>query len=241
MSRPRARIVQLAQRGAPLLAAIVLAAMAVEVLSRPRPGDASGYHAAVRAAGTTLPWQIGPWEAERVDPPPDALALLEPNLLISRRYTHSLTGETVHLLLEQSRDARDLAGHYPTRCYPHQGWVKEQARQRTWQVGSWTIPGTQYRFSFTRPEGVQRMVVVFFVILPDGRVLPGASEVYEAASDYAQHFYGAGQWQMLFPIGMDQARRDAVLERFVAEARPVLDVMRSGLENATPDSEGRDG
>src|SRR5579884_1718328 len=90
------------------------------------PGpDAGRYHQLVQDAGATVPREIGDWKADGDSPlPPAAIALLHPNLVISRHYENSKTGHSVEFLLIQCSDVRDLLGHYPPRCYPANGYTQ---------------------------------------------------------------------------------------------------------------------
>jgi hypothetical protein len=118
-----------------VLAACLLAATWVyqRVVSGRAP-DPEPYHASVRQAAASVPLRTGTWFATEEPVPPSAMALIKPNVILSRRYVDAISGQQAILLLVQCRDARDLLGHWPPVCYAGQGWVQELAAERQWQV-----------------------------------------------------------------------------------------------------------
>lgn len=219
-------------RYAPLLAVLLLAMMGLGNLSRPDAADAEPYHARVREAAEAIPHQIGDWIGRDVEPPREAVELLRPNVLVSRIYEHAVTGRSVTLLLVHCKDARDMAGHYPPNCYPAHGWVVQDSRPRDWQVGGVTIRGTEYRLSYRRATGTDRMIVDNFMIMPDGSFLREMEGVYNAAADYRAHFFGAGQMQLVMDATIPASERDAIFNELVGANMAVIDALRSGVETA---------
>ncbi len=223
------------QSGGRALPPAVLAVAAVGLigalgLQRPRAADATPYHAVTAAAMAESPRNIGDWIG-RDDPlPPAAVMLLRPNATVSRMYTNLATGETVHFVIVQTRDARDMIGHYPPNCYPNAGWIAAGQEPHVWRAGDLEIPGTLYAFRFDTPQGAARRVVANFLLLPDGRFPQSMGEVVEMSSDHTKRFFGAAQVQLLIDQSVEPARRDAIVEELLTAHRPIIDAIRSGHE-----------
>lgn len=215
---------------APFVALLLLAGMGMELLQRPTARDAQPYHDAVLAAAWQIPLQFDGWQGRDVPQPEEAVSLLNPNALISRRYVHEETNRAVNLILVQTRDARWMTGHYPPRCYPAHGWTPESQQPRTWQVGDRQIPGMEYVYSFHTPRGTRRMWVANLLILPDGQLVRDMGTVYSAAADYTRYFYGAAQLQMVIDQRMDREERDEIYKTFIAENMALIDLIRTGIE-----------
>ena len=215
---------------APFLAVLLMLMMGAASFVRPGRGDAAPYHRAVADAASTIPQRIGDWVGTDVEAPREAIKLLNPNVLRSKRYINEKTGESATLLFVHCKDAGDMAGHYPARCYPTQGWIEVDRQPKDWHISGLTIEGSEYTFSLLRPEGTIRMVVDNFIIMPDGRTLRDIDGVYDAAADYKTHFYGAGQMQLLTEASMSDRRRNEVFHEIVGANMAVIDAVRSGFE-----------
>ena len=114
-----------------VLMGLLFAAMAWESTTRPTPEDTEPFHARVRAAVEGLPTKIGDWEGRDIPTSKEVVRLLNPNVVYQKRFTHGRTGEVVHVLLVHCRDARDIYGHYPPRCYPAQGHEQVSSKSTT--------------------------------------------------------------------------------------------------------------
>lgn len=108
---------------ATLLGLALLAGFTAYKRTYPTPDDAKPHLAAVRAAIDAVPERFDQWRSQPVEVPADALDLLKPNKILSRRYIRPETGHELTLLIVHCRSARDLAGHYPPVCYPSAGWL----------------------------------------------------------------------------------------------------------------------
>src|SRR6266568_3584954 len=152
------------------LTVALLLGLSAETLSRPRPGDAEPFHARVKVFESNLVNPEG-WTSIERELPLGALTLLKPNTKICRDYrTPSCVFQ---FLLVQCRDARDMGGHYPPKCYPSSGWVvvgDENGKSMTWSIGGKTIPGMEYEFSHLDEEGQTRTRNVDnLLIIPRGK------------------------------------------------------------------------
>jgi hypothetical protein len=205
---------------------VLLAGLATETLSRPRPKDADGYHAAVKRQAEAIPLSMGTWRGVDLKPAPAAVALLRPNVILHRRYTDNRPTDTrppVDFLFVQCRDARDMQGHYPPVCYPAHGYTKLSDEPAEWRVGDRTIVGMEYAYSRTEDGVPTSCVVSNLLILPTGKYAQGMTEVREAAADYLRQFYGAAQVQVVMDARVAREERDTIVREFLAGILPVLD------------------
>jgi len=208
----------------------LLLGLAWQKRSYPTAGDADAYHQKVRAAIEAIPLEIGSWVGTDVPVPPAALAMLRPNALVSRRYVNRRAGQHVDLLVEQCRDARDMAGHYPPVCYPSNGWTPQRETPMQWTTADGhTIYGTEYEFSQALPDRASLIVVDNVFVLPDGSITRDMKGVRALASDYRKHFYGAGQIQIVFSTHMPADERRRIAELMLGAVRPVVQTISSGV------------
>ena len=212
----------------PLGASVLLiGAIAAHSASLPGPADAEPYYQRVRQAVGNLPDKIGPWRAKEAKVPRAAFELLRPNAIRMRRHTRADGGPAVSMLVVHCKDARDLLGHYPPKCYPATGWHLEKAKATQWSIGDTTIPGMAY--TFTRPDkaGDHGTVVYNFLVTPDGQLVPQISDLWDPAADPRRRFYGAAQVQLLIDSNVAGQRRDGIVTRFLRANRALIQALRS--------------
>ncbi len=219
------------KRVLPIVATIaLLVGLHVQKLSFPTEADAAPYHESVKAAVALIPDTIDGWVSQDAPMPPQALALLKPNAMFSRKYVNSQTGKQVDLLVVQCRTARDMAGHYPPRCYPANGWKLRSFTRKQWTVLGQTIPAMQYEFYQAFATRSSKMIVINALILPDGIIVRDMEAVGRLASDYQKHVFGAGQLQVVFGPEIPENQRDDVVRKFLAAAMPAIKTIQSGVE-----------
>jgi hypothetical protein len=195
--------------------------------TRPGAADAEPHHRRVRQAVDEMPDRIGPWIG-RDQPMPDAsIDLLNPNAMRARTFTHAATGRQVAILVVHCRNIRDIAGHYPPRCYPATGWVQQDARPVRWQARSGTMPAMRYRFQRRQDERQAEMVVDSALFLPEGAVRRRLEALWEQAGDYQTRFYGAAQLQILTPADMKPETRRRTIRRLLTHHEHVLEALQS--------------
>lgn len=230
---------------APGLSAIMLAGVIVETMLRPQPGDAEPYHKLIRDKRDLMPMRIGQWEGTDEKVPEAAVALLKPNIILSRSYVNRSTNRTVGFLLVQCKDARDINGHYPPVCYPAHGQPmnRKLTAPRDWQVGGKTIRGMRYVFNTDDyPDGY---VVDNFLILPPamrvddkgaehlmpGEIVRDMSGIEQMVGDYLRRFYGGSQVQVVYSDKqMLPSERDEVFQLIIGAAMPLIETIRCGVE-----------
>lgn len=212
----------------PALVLVMLGAQAAETWQRPRASEAVPYHEMVYEKQSELPQQIGPWSGTDGEVIEAAVQLLRPNFIYNRQFVNEATGARVTVLLVHCKDARDLDGHYPPRCYPNQGYKMTQATPRQWRVGDQQIEAMEYHFA-TRIFGRGDLIVHNFIILPDGTIARDMEGVGRVAGDFTRRFYGAGQIQVVFGDGNLRAdERAAITERMIEAHMPVIEAIRTG-------------
>lgn len=220
---------------APALSLVLLAGLLTDhALFHEDPGEAAGYHAAVRAAAESIPWRIGAFVGTDVPVPPAAVSLLRPNVLLCRSYRNVDTDRSATLLLVQVRDARDLIGHYPPACYPAHGWEPASARPRDWTVKGTVVPGMRYRFVRERLDGDDRIVVDNFLILPDGEIVRGMDDVDRVARDSRKKYYGAAQIQLLYTDDFPPDELDRIFRTLVGANLDVVRLIEKGVQDERP-------
>jgi hypothetical protein len=196
------------------------------------PQTANPYHARVRlvAAASTIK-ELGTWIGTDCPLPPAAVALLKPNVAVSRQYQDSITGRRVTFLLVQCSDARDLLGHYPPVCYVRQGWTLRDARPQDWLVDALQVRGMHYEFTSGRIERPELVTVLNFMVLPQGTVCRDMEGVTLSAQHPGKKFFGAAQVQLVCDGAIAGAESEELVKLFVGAYRPLLDAVMSGIQD----------
>ena len=187
--------------------------------------DSRAYHAGVRAAAEQMPFAIGSWLGVEEPIPQGAIKLLQPNVMLSRRYREMETGRQATLLLIHCQDARDMLGHFPPACYVRQGWVMESSTPRDWEVDGRSIRATRYLFRGGGDDLPRDIVIDNFMLLPTGQTARDMTEVDQAARDPVLKHFGAGQVQIISDGSMPEADRQEVFQTLIGESQAVLDMI----------------
>lgn len=225
-SRPHNLLLRL---GPPALSLTLLSGLLVDKVLFHEPGPDTGpYHAAVANLADGSPYQIGEWVGVDVPVPREATALLRPNKIISRRYEQIGRGLAATLLLVHCRDARDMEGHYPPRCYPGQGWRQVASRPAAWSIRGMEVVGTEYEFTAETFSRSAHVVVDNFMVLPDGRIVPDLDGVIASAKDYRKKFLGAAQVQVVFDAEVPEEARREAFATLVGAYVPLIQKIRMG-------------
>lgn len=216
---------------APVVATLTLlgGALADKVMFHLPPADAAPYHARVSAMAAGVPYTLGPWLGTDTPVPPSAVALLHPNVILSRQYQDVRTGRTAGLLIVQCQDARELIGHYPPACYVAHGWLMRGRTPKTREVDGEIIPITDYAFTSQRVDETTELRIDNFMVLPDGQTCPDMDAVEAMAQDYRRKFFGAAQVQVISDARCSESEREEMFRQLVRAAGPLLREMRSGV------------
>ena len=200
-----------------VLALPLLLVLGVVAWTRPTQGDAQPYHAAVREAVEAIPRTFGVWQGRDFETPPEAVKLLQPNIILTRQYVNTHTGELATLLIVHCKNARDLSGHYPPVCYPNAGWnFAAQPQPQIWTIHGRTIPGYAYPFVLSRSLHPVHTTVLNFLIVP-GAFVSDMEAVREAGGDQSRYFYGGAQVQLLVDSSITPERRDQLMREIVGQ------------------------
>lgn len=221
--------------GSPLVALMMLLGLWAQGRLYAAAADATPFHARAREAIESIPDRIGDWYGTKVEVPRSARALLRPNALFSMRYRNARTGQIASLVVVQTEDARDMAGHYPPNCYPGQGWQfsRDPVRRRI-DVGSGVeLPVIEYTFEMEEFNNSVEIVIYNFFMLPGVGVVPDMADVRRAASDYRMRPFGAAQIQVLVDSSMPPSERDAVFKMFMQPLLPVIGLLQEGPGSST--------
>ena len=212
-----------------VVAAVMLAAIATHRYATVRrPAGIDDYHRRVREAAATVPDYIGGWVGEEVPVPAQAIRVLDPNVIISRKYLNVENGVTAGVLFVHCSDAHDMAGHFPLRCYPARGWDVRASRSRDWKVGDLLVTGSEYEFTADMLEGRRvnaAMVVDNCLLRPGGQVLRDMETMTRSIVGAGGQSSGAAQLQVYFDAAVPQDRRDEAVEALVKGYRPVIDAV----------------
>jgi hypothetical protein len=210
-----------------LLSVLLLGGAVAERCMMLPPAEGKVYQQRVRQAFESFPLKLGDWVAVDAPVPAEAMRLLRPNSLLSRRYTNIATNERCSVLLVDCTDARDLQCHYPPVCYPGQGWKLVRQDERIRKVAGEDVVGTDYEFSRTSLESASGIVAASTMILPDGRFKPNMKGVDEAAADVRRRVYGAAQIQVIVDGTALEATRERIIQSMYELHKPLFDAIRS--------------
>jgi len=211
---------------APILSVLLLGGLLLERQSWPDTQDVGGYHAAVRGAVESVPLDIGPWRGSDVPLPEGAIDLLKPNVILSRRYEHEGSGRAFQFLIVHCRDARDMLGHYPPRCYPSQGWEMNGVERTQWQQPGGTTVGKRYHFEKALRGRVWRQSVINLIVLPNGTYGMDMNDVHNVAADRKFRVYGAAQVQLVFSDEFSPDEQHQITKRFIDASTRAIDAVQ---------------
>lgn len=202
--------------------------------SLPDGSEAAAYHERVLAVSQDLPREIGAWSSVDTELPEAAVALLKPNVLISRTYHNEATDQSFALLVVQCADARDMEGHYPPNCYPSAGWTTLGEQPIRIAVGEDEVDSMDYRFERSTNSALERIGVINLILMPGGGYVTSMSSIRQLAGTVSDRYYGAAQVQFVFSGAWDLEQRQNVVEEVVQTFEPLLGVIldKSGKPEA---------
>jgi hypothetical protein len=211
------------------LGVVLLVAIAIHRYATAHaPASVEQYHQSIRTAAEGLPRQISGWVGEDVPVPVQAVTLLRPNVMLSRRYVNVENGASAGVLFVHCSDAHSMAGHYPLRCYPARGWNVRSAEPRDWLVGNLLITGTEYEFTqeeFGAPNGERSIVVANCLLRPDGQILRDMDGMTKSIVGAGGQSTGAGQIQIYFDSHVPKSQRDATIAALINGYKPLLNAV----------------
>jgi hypothetical protein len=219
----------------PAAALAVLAAMEGWKLTLPALESGEPFRKKVKSQLAGFRLIVGDWSGTERPLPEEAIALLHPNVSLSREYVNVLTKETVGFMFIEVEDARDMMGHYPPNCYPGNGWKPVGAapacnavdREAVWVVGDLRIKGTEYEFTKTEKDGNERKLWVrSFFILPNDTFYPEIASFNRAASDFYIRPFGATQVQVIYDREYLPEDRERIFQDVIGAHRDLIEAVR---------------
>ena len=154
----RPRLLIMAARVAPPLAALLLCAMmALGSLDTLRPAEVGPYFEVVAGRIGDIPVKLGDFVGNDVDVTPSAVQLLKPNKLLQRSYVDPWSGRAVTLLFVHCGNVRDMSGHYPPNCYPAHGWRSVTVADTTVPIDGGDAHAKLYEFAIRTIGGEATM------------------------------------------------------------------------------------
>jgi hypothetical protein len=239
-AQPIRRFARRAGRLAPFAAVLIMIASPA-VLARGDGGIDVKHQAEIAEAMRDVPPVLGSWASTQIPVPTEAVQILRPNAILSRRFTRIMAPATDRpdsnaaeqagprsaiVAIIHCGDVRDMLGHYPPRCYPANGWTNDESSSRVLLLTGTDGASWPLRFyRFTRAErggGLRAMVVLSAFILPNGTLATDASVLEERAVKKAMSRQGVAQLQFVF-------ESDATPEACLQVAREILQAMPATL------------
>lgn len=202
-------------------------------VARINPGNqekVDAYHERVAQVINSIPIDTNGWTGQQVPLPQSAIKLLDPNALVARHYSNKEKNVAATLLIVQCRDTRDMAGHYPPRCYPSSGWMDSESNPtRMYTLGHFDIK----RYGFQRIAGhVERGISVYSLfILPTGEMTTSMREVRRLSANYDFRMYGAAQIQVVIDGDVPEEDHDWILSDMFEIALPTIRAVLEPAEN----------
>ncbi|WP_432799316.1 exosortase-associated EpsI family protein [Poriferisphaera sp. WC338] len=217
-----------------IIAIAVLVGVGITTAMRPKPQDASAFHALAGQAVLSLPKQIGDWSSKSQEIPAAAIKLLNTNDIISRTYVNNKTGLSAALLLIYTKDARDMLGHYPPVCYPANGYKQISAAKIDWPADNLNMTGMDYTFVMRQGNtNVGKVNVANFILLPSGRIVRDMNELDKTAADYTRHFYGAAQLQLVTAPQITDKQRQQIFNELIGSNVDIINTLIHGVSDDT--------
>jgi len=212
---------------------VVLAAIALLVVGaryklnmEPAP-DAKPYLNSVARAYEQLPKKSSSLISRIIPVPTAATQILQPNVLDSRAWSDTLTGDQFSVLFVHCGDARDMLAHYPANCYVGSGYQILQQAPRTLESAGLKLYGTEYEFGAQRFDGPSPFYVFNVMVLSDQRQEPDMRGLYKQVRLSSQSGYGSGQIQIIVQSSVPESKRAELYERAIELYSPLIRAVQS--------------
>lgn len=221
-------------RLAPFATAAVL--VAILVTSNINAQDVRGageYHARVKDAIEQIPYRIGEWRGRDAEVAVSARRLLKPNEILQRRYSNSVTGREVSLLVVHCGDVRDMSGHFPPICYPANGWKSIGTDDVGLTIGNNLATAKWYEFRKTVGGIKHEMTVLNFFVLPDsaGAIVADMDIVRRVSQRSDLAGLGVAQIQILVDTDLTEEARMEIVHLMLDAVDPAIEVIVGGIRS----------
>lgn len=203
----------------------------------PTADSAVPYHTHILASIDGVPDQIGPWNTiDRPQPPPAAQQLLRPNALLTRQLKRKDGNNeyNARLIVVQTKDSRDMGGHYPPVCYPSSGWQPdtEWPAPKTVKVMGMDVPYQIYTFKQRAFPRDRRIKIYGLFAIPDGGFRTDIKSVRKAAEDYRVRPFGCAQIQVIVDADTPDDLGERIFVELMTEIAPLLKDLSGSPESA---------
>jgi len=163
------------------------------------------YHRDIADQIADFPYQVGGWVGQDVVVPTSAQEILNPNGLVSRRFSQYGENGNLTFALIHCIDLRDMHGHHPPRCYPASGWSYKQTdltEKETVEVVIGDAPAEMTVHRFMQGGAMEpgsELTVVSVFITPMAGVVNDMAMLQEIGSmGRGASRLGVGQIQLVF-------------------------------------------
>jgi hypothetical protein len=215
-----------------LLAVLILGVIAAHKYATIRkPAGVPEYHQRIRESARSVPSRIDSWVGRDIPIPPQAIKVLDPNLMISRRFLNVETGVSAGFMFVHCSDAHDMAGHFPLRCFPARGWDVRSSSQRQWALDGLTVVGMEYEFVAGRPSNDGKpppTMIVANCLMRPGKIFRDMDVMTQSIIGAGGQAIGAAQLQVSFDASVSREQRDAAVVTLMTGHRPVIDAVLAG-------------
>ncbi len=215
-------------------AALLVAALLVGGLQAREVEGTDAFHERVRRAVQDIPMKIGAWTGRDVEPMPSAIDLLDPVVILQRRYVHPQTQDAVSLLIVYCKDVRRLFGHYPPNCYPSAGgWSLSQIEDTEVPLLGGMQPAVEYAFRRDSAGIARDLSVLNFMVSPSRTrpIVRGMDELMASSPSRLTPGLGAGQVQILGLDKLDAPLREQTRNEFLRAIEPAVRVIAEGVSS----------
>lgn len=213
----------------------LLAAFYFTTRDYPTAEKADPYHTHILQAVEGTPDMLGKWRlVKKEEPPAAAQQLLRPNALLARYMVKDDTNTWARLIVVQTRDSRDMGGHYPPVCYPSSGWERdaEWPASKTVTVGDMQIPYQVYTFKQRAFPRDRRTKIYGFFAIPDSGFRTDIKSVRKAAEDYRVRPFGCAQIQVIVDADTPEDAGERIFVELMSEITPLLNDLSGNPESA---------
>lgn len=170
-------------RIAPVLSLLVLLVPAV-VITNPGLSGAQirTYHESVAAHLSGFPYRLGSWAGVDVALPTEENAV-EPNIVVSRRYSRIGGSGAVNLGLIHCKDVRDMHAHRPQRAFQAGGWSRYETLTVPVSIEGRRAEMEVFRFRRMDRQGIEEFrTVASIFVLPEQGVITHLGELNQVES-----------------------------------------------------------
>jgi len=224
----------------PVLCTVLLGAMTLQGRQYRGERDFQPFHDRAAVAINSIPLVIGQWMGKEMDLSQEERNLLQPNayrcIFFFKPDPDPENIRNALLMITQCRNSNKMSGHFPPKCYPSRGYIQTDEAERGWKIAGMPIYGMEYQFERKDRGQVIKTTIYNFMILPEQGIKPDMNSINASAEDYEQRYYGAAQFQVVFPGTLaeqtPEARkeRDQIFAELIAPCMGVIRTLSEGVQ-----------